>query len=209
MKNTNAFLKEEFTKLVAGYGHAAIADELWTELEKAYSGKGRHYHTLEHLDNLFTQLSEIQTQLNDRNAVLFSLFYHDAVYNVLRSDNEEKSALLAEKRMKQMAVPVETIEKCKAQILATKAHLFTDDSDTAFFTDADLSVLGATPETYTNYYRQVRKEYSIYPDMVYKPGRKKVLRHFLDMERIFSTGHFYEKFEAQARINLKAELELL
>src|SRR4051812_46555461 len=104
MKNTNAFLKEEFIKLVVSYGHAAIADELWIELEKAYSVKGRHYHTLEHLDNLFTQLSEIQTQLNDRNAVLFSLFYHDAVYNVLRSDNEEKSALLAEKRMKQMAV---------------------------------------------------------------------------------------------------------
>lgn len=75
--------------------------------------------------------------------------------------------------MKQISVPSETITRCKAQILATKTHVKSTENDTNYFTDADLSVLGATWEIYTNYYQGVRKEYSIYPDIIYNPGRKK------------------------------------
>lgn len=56
---------------------------------------------------------------------------------------------------------------------------------------------------------QVRKEYSIYPDLLYKPGRKKVLQHFLQMERIFKTQVFYDKYETQSRRNLEKELNQL
>ena len=96
--------------------------------------------------------------------ILFTLFYHDIVYNSLKSNNEEKSAELAEKRMTQISVSNEIIECCKAQILATKSHVKSTDSDTNYFTDADLSVLGQTWETYSIYYKNVRKEYAIYPD---------------------------------------------
>jgi predicted metal-dependent HD superfamily phosphohydrolase len=52
----------------------------------------------------------------------------------------------------------------------------------------------------------VRKEYLIYPDLIYNPGRKKVLHHFLAMDRIFKTDFFYNKFEQQARQNLRKEI---
>jgi predicted metal-dependent HD superfamily phosphohydrolase len=39
--------------------------------------------------------------------------------------------------------------------------------------DADLSILGKDLDTYLAYTKMIRKEYSIYPDFLYKPGRKK------------------------------------
>jgi len=60
-----------------------------------------------------------------------------------------------------------------------------------------------------HYYKNARKEYAIFPDFVYKPGRKKVLLHFLAMERIFKTDYFFHKFEMQAKQNLQKELEML
>src|SRR5690606_36924476 len=134
--------------------------------------------------------------------ILFTLYYHDIIYNPLKSDNEEKSAALAEKRMKQISVSFDTINQCKKQILATKGHNKSIDSDTNYFTDADLSILGQPWETYSIYYKNIRKEYSIYPDFVYNTGRKKVIRHFLAMERIFKTDFFFNKFETQAKRNL-------
>jgi predicted metal-dependent HD superfamily phosphohydrolase len=203
-------LKETFIELLTNYtDNDRLTNELWTEIEKNYSSKKRHYHTLRHLDNLFAQLTEVKGEIQNWEAILFTLYYHDIIYNSLKSDNEEKSAELAEKRMKQISVSDGTAEHCKKQILATKSHIKSTDSDTNYFTDADLSILGQTWETYSLYYKNVRKEYSIYPDLVYNPGRKKVLNHFLTMDRIFKTDFFYNKFEIQAKQNLQKEIELL
>ena len=187
----------------------SLTNELWTEIEKNYLNKKRHYHTLHHLDSLLAQLIDVKEEIQNWNTILFTLYYHDIIYNSLKSDNEEKSAELAKKRMKQISVSIDTIELCKNQILETKSHIKSTDSDTNYFTDADLSVLGQSWETYSLYYKNVRNEYSIYPDLVYNPGRKKVLNHFLSMDRIFKTDFFYNKFEAQAKQNLQKEIELL
>lgn len=203
-------LKETFIGLLTNYtDNGRLTNELWMEIEKNYSSKKRHYHTLQHLDNLLAQLTDVKEKIQNWNTILFTLYYHDIVYNSLKSDNEEKSAELAEKRMKQIAVTIDTIELCKKQILATKSHIKSNDSDTNYFTDADLSVLGQNWETYSLYYKNVREEYSIYPDFVYNPGRKKVLNHFLSMERIFKTEYFYSKYELQAKQNIQMEIELL
>ncbi|MDF2455480.1 MAG: hypothetical protein K0R51_1473 [Cytophagaceae bacterium] len=203
-------LKETFETLLLNYtNRKELIGNLWEEIEKNHSNKKRHYHTLSHLENLLTQLTPIKDKINDWHCISFTLYYHDIVYNALNSDNEEKSAELAEKRMKQLSMPAEMIEKCKAQILATKKHLDNSDTDTNYFTDADLSVLGQDWEIYAEYYQNVRKEYSVYPNLIYNPGRKKVLKHFLEMGRIYKTEYFYSKFEKQAKQNLQKELELL
>lgn len=186
-----------------------LIDELWLEVEKNYTGKKRYYHTLQHLEHLLAQLRQIKGEIKEWNTILFTLFYHDIVYNALKSDNEEKSAALAQKRMRQIGVEEEQIELCVQQIIATKSHSISSDTDTNYFTDADLAVLGQSWESYSAYYKNVRKEYSIYPDFMYNPGRKKVLNHFLSMERIFKTDFFYSHFEKQARENLQNEMELL
>ncbi len=203
-------LKETFLQLFTNYtdDHRLI-NELWTEVEEHYSHKKRHYHTLSHLYNLLLELTEIKSRIKCWNTILFTMYYHDIVYNVLKANNEELSAEFAEKRMKQITVKSHLIENSISQILATKNHLADSASDTNYFTDADLSVLGQGWQAYSMYCQHVRKEYSIYPDMIYMPGRKKVLKHFLAMERIYKTDYFYNKYEAQARQNIALELAQL
>ncbi len=114
-------LKQTFKNLLANYtGDENLAEKCWTEIEKNYTNKKRHYHTLQHLDNLLLQLTEVKNSIQSWDTILFTLYYHDVIYNPLRSDNEEKSAKLAVQRMKQLAVPSQIIELCQEQILATK-----------------------------------------------------------------------------------------
>lgn len=201
-------LKETFVKLASAYtDDNLLINELWEEIEAAHSAPKRHYHTLKHLENLLYQLEAVKDQIQNWDAVLFTLYYHDIVYNPLKDNNEEKSAELAAARLSALAVPAGLSQLCKQQILATKKHLFNTDQDTNYFTDADLSVLGQDWHVYSAYAEGVRKEYSIYPDLIYKPGRKKVLQHFLQMDRIYKTDHFYKMLEISAKRNLQQELD--
>tara|TARA_R110000868_G_scaffold227988_1_gene480946 strand:+ start:73 stop:753 length:681 start_codon:yes stop_codon:yes gene_type:complete len=203
-------LRETFIKLMTKYtADKDLINVLWAEIEKNYSSKKRHYHTLQHLDNLHSQLTIVKREIKNWETILFTLYYHDIIYSSTKSNNEEKSAELAEKRMKKISVSNEIIEQCKKQILATKSHSKSIDSDTNYFIDADLSVLGQSWETYSLYFKNVRKEYGIYPTFMYNSGRKKVLNHFLSMDRIFKTDFFYNKFETQAKQNLQQELQSL
>lgn len=203
-------LKNTFLNLLATYSNDnSLNILLWREIVESYSDKKRHYHTLEHLENLLFQLTPIRTKISHWDTILFTLFYHDVIYNSLKNNNEEKSAELATKRMKQLSVPTKIIENCYSQILATKSHKTADDSDTNYFTDADLSILGQDWEAYTQYYKNVRKEYAVYPNVIYNSGRKKALQHFLTMENIFKTEYFYLKFEEIARRNIQREIDLL
>ncbi len=203
-------LKETYIELLTKYtDNSSLIHELWLEIEKNYTNNKRYYHTLQHLENLLTISLEIKEKINHWDCYLLTLYYHDIIYDSTQTDNEEKSAELAENRLKKLSVSSGLITLCKAQILATKSHVESTDSDTNYFTDADLSILGQTWETYSAYFKNIRKEYTIYPDSVYNPGRKKVLQHFLSMERRFKTDFFYDKFETQAQQNIQKELDML
>lgn len=203
-------LKKVFTLLLSHYpAPINLVDELWNEIEKKYSQKHRHYHTLQHLENLLIEITEIKIEVTDWHTTLFSLFYHDIIYNPLKNNNEEKSAAFAVKRLSLLSVPQQIISNCQNQIIATKNHLMSADADTNYFIDADLSILGKPWEIYENYARDVRKEYAIYPAIIYNRGRKNVLSHFIKMDRIFKTKYFFEKYEHQAKQNLLHELNSL
>lgn len=207
---SKAMLRDTYTDLLRKYtDDNTIMTRLWIEVETSYSASTRHYHTLTHLANMLGELRDVKNEIKDWDTILFSVFYHDVVYDVSSLDNEEQSAVLATERMAGINVPMEVIDRCQTQILATKGHQQDKDAYTNYFIDADLSVLGQDWDTYSAYYKGIRKEYAIYPDELYNPGRKKVLTHFLSMDRIFKSDYFYQKFEGPARQNLQREMELL
>lgn len=187
----------------------AIKEQLWDELLTHYTDNSRHYHTIQHLDHMYFELLEVKDDITDWQTVLFSLFYHDVIYNVKRSDNELKSADLAAERIKMLGMTDENIAKCKAMIIVSKEHQVSEEVNVNYFLDADLSILGSSWEKYKEYSEAIRKEYHLYPDFLYKPGRRKVLKHLLSMEKIFKTEHFHDKYELQAKKNLQAELNEL
>jgi predicted metal-dependent HD superfamily phosphohydrolase len=203
-------LKELFLSLAGRYNtHVKLTQQLWLEIEMNYTGKKRYYHNLHHLENLVGELSGIKELIHDWDAVVLAIFYHDVIYKAHRKDNEDQSALLAMKHLLQLNCNTYIIDRVNQLIMATKSHQLSDDADVNYFTDADLSILGKDWGIYHDYCSNVRKEYAIYPDMLYKPGRKKALQHFLLMERIFKTDHFYNKYETAARKNIERELSML
>lgn len=149
---------------------------------------------------------EFRSAIDDFNTLCFSIFYHDIIYNPERQDNEEQSAELAELRLKKLGLPDSSIRHCMGQIHATKSHAISEDTDTAFLLDIDLSVLGASAEVYSEYAAAIRKEYNMYPNHLYNPARKQVLQHFLHQEHIYKTPQLRKRCEASARQNLKEEL---
>jgi len=203
-------LQQSFTETALHYtADKNLVDTLWAEIAKRHSGSKRKYHNLAHLQNMHAQLASIKLAIEDWDIIILSICYHDIVYNPLKKDNEEKSAALAGKTLREIQLPTNKITRCQRQILATKTHVTSLDEDTNLFTDADLSILGHPAEVYRTYCHQIRQEYAIYPDVIYNPGRKKVLVYFLQMPRIFKTEIFYDWYEQQARINLQQELDIL
>ncbi|WP_417368505.1 hypothetical protein [Flavobacterium beibuense] len=201
-------LENIFTILVNPYNKEST-QSMWQEIKEYYSHKSRKYHNLTHLENLYKELSFCKELIEDWDTVLFALFYHDIIYKSTRNDNEEQSAELALQRLKKINYPEDKAERCRQMILATKSHLPVSDNDINLFTDADLSILGYDWSRYAKYYKQVREEYSYYPDILYKPGRKKVLKHFLSMSFIYKTEFFRAKYEENAKENIRKELTKL
>ncbi|PKV62434.1 HD domain-containing protein [Pontibacter ramchanderi] len=204
------FIRSEWEALCRRYSaDEALIGQLWVELVKAYTAKDRHYHNLTHISYML-ELAHRYNVANDQvYLLLFSIFYHDIVYKATRSDNEEQSAALAQDRLHRLGIPEADILQVKDLIIATKTHQASEDKLTNLLLDLDLAILGADETRYDRYSQGVRKEYSMYPDLIYKPGRRKVLKHFLTQKQIYKTAAFQEEFESNARANLKRELAKL
>lgn len=209
MKN----LLNQWRTLCAPYGaDRRTVDQCWLEISRAYQGKRRYYHNLQHLRDLLIQADQQQSRLEDYDALRFSIFYHDIIYSSLRRDNEVRSAQLAQKKLKELGFPVSRISRCEQQIRATQRHLIppsSSDPDLAYMLDFDLAILGTEWERYEWYIQQIRKEYQIYPTWMYRKGRRKVLAHFLERPSLFFTPVYMDQFELKARNNLQKELLLL
>lgn len=203
-------MKARWEELTSGYGaDPMLVVDYWQEIERQYSQPTRHYHNLEHLRFMLRQSEQVREQLAEPKVVQFSIFYHDIIYNARRQDNEEKSADLARVRLLKLGLPAEQIQRCAAQILATKGHQTAADPDTNLLLDIDLAILGADLPAYQNYTRQIRAEYAMYPNFLYRNGRRKVLQHFLEMPQIYKTSYFRALFEEKARENLTWELKAI
>ena len=200
--------EKAFREAVEGFaGDGEMVERMWGELAAAYGDGARYYHDLSHLEALYGELCVVSGVFDDWAVVVFSVAYHDVVYEALRGDNEERSAELAVARLGERGVGEVLKERVRGWILSTKTHDGGKDASMAYFIDADLSVLGAELGRYAGYAAAIRKEYGRVPSLLYGPGRRKVLRRFLERERLFQTEHFYGLYEARARENMRAELE--
>ncbi|MBX0331773.1 hypothetical protein K3G39_00830 [Pontibacter sp. HSC-14F20] len=202
------FVKSEWEALCRRYSSdEELIGQLWRELKKAYTAKDRHYHNFDHIAYMLELADRYRVGSPQFDLLLFAIFYHDIVYKATHSDNEAQSALVAEERLRQLCIPEAHLMKVEEMIIATKTHLTQEDNLTNLLLDLDLAILGADEARYDRYSQGVRKEYSIYPDLIYKPGRRKVLQHFLSHKQIYITPAFQAALEDKARANLQRELE--
>lgn len=201
-------LKETFMDLMGRYSlNKAYNQTCWAEIEDSYSSGIRFYHNLNHLARMLSELQPVKSYISDRDTLLFAIFYHDIIYEPTQNDNEHKSARLFNRRISQTSFA--RLDRCKAHMEATARHEESADPDTNILLDLDISIFGQNREEYEKYRENIRKEFSIYPDAIYRKGRTKVLRHFLEMEFIYKNEYFRKIYEVQARTNLATELRYL
>lgn len=182
-------------------------EDYWEKFKKAYSAKSRKYHNLTHLENMLSLYNLYKDELNHCIEIEYAIFYHDIIYKVTRKDNELESAKLAIKLLPE-CTKIDT-KLVFEMICATQIHEQQEKNDISWLLDFDLQILAAPWEYYEVYYKQIRQEYKIYPNILYNPGRKKALQHFLERDFIFQTDVFRAAYEAKARENIKKEILLL
>ncbi|MET7476330.1 HD domain-containing protein [Streptomyces sp. NPDC005648] len=170
----------------------------------------RRYHTLTHLTAVLDHIDVLEEYAGDPDLVRLAAWFHDAVYLPDRSENEERSARLAERALPEAGVPKDrTAEVARLVRLTTGHDPAADDRNGQVLCDADLAILAAPPSGYAAYTAAVREEYHFVPGEAFRAGRSAILRQLLDLPRLFRTPYGQEKWEATARYNLAAELEML
>ncbi|MFG2005938.1 metal-dependent phosphohydrolase [Spirillospora sp. NPDC048911] len=180
------------------------------ELDARYAEAHRRYHTREHLTAVLDLVDELADHADDADAVRLAAWFHDAVYDPERADNEERSARLAERMLADTDLTPGRVAEVSRLVVLTETHAPEDgDRNGQVLCDADLAILGSGPERYAAYAAAVREEYAFVPDEFFKPGRAGVLAGLLELPALFHTAPARERFEAAARHNIETELMLL
>jgi predicted metal-dependent HD superfamily phosphohydrolase len=176
------------------------------EMIAAYSGTGRYYHNLKHIEDCLAALEGVSgLSERDREILSDAIWWHDVVYDATRSDNEELSARLAEQN-----VTPERREEVGRLIRLTKSHrVEPGDRLGAVMISIDLSILGAEQPAYDTYAAAIRREYAHVADGAYRIGRAAVLERFVAQPAIYPDASFAAKLERPARANIERELKSL
>ncbi|ATE61478.1 HD domain-containing protein [Thauera sinica] len=182
---------------------------LFEQVVDCYKESHRKYHTLQHLRECLEKLQPVLELAEHPGEVELALWFHDAVYELRREDNELQSALWAKRELAASGVPLEAGERVQALVLATRHSALPVSQDERLLVDIDLSILGAEPERFAEYERQVREEYGWVPRWLFRRKRLAVLREFIGRISIFSTEHFHDQLEDQARENLEHSITRL
>jgi predicted metal-dependent HD superfamily phosphohydrolase len=186
---------------------AHLTEELREDLLARWSETHRKHHTVAHLHEMLDAiglLAEAGIEF-DREAVELAAWFHDAIYEIGRDDNEDRSTELARELLASSPIRDEVARL----VMVTKTHNVDDDDvNGAVLSDADLSVLGSEPLRYRTYAAAVREEYADVPDEVFKPVRAQVLSSLLD-GRLFHTAAGRERWEERARRNIAEEIRAL
>jgi len=203
-------MKQSFVRLLEQHRVAPEdAHSVFDLLAAAYRSPDRHYHTLEHLDEMFRVAGRLAAITDDLRTVHLAIWFHDAVYDSRAKDSESRSADLTVHLLGPIGVPRSELERVVRLILTT-SHIANPqppgDRETALLLDADLAILGSPPDRYSRYAADIRAEYSWVPEADYRKGRAAVLEQFLARPRLFWNDALHAECDAQARANLRAEV---
>ena len=170
---------------------------LLLELSALYAQPDRHYHDLRHVADLLLwgrafPLDELQT---------WAVWFHDAIYDAARRDNEERSAQLAEQRLPALGYDDAFVGEVAQIVRDTASHIATTPRGEAVL-DLDLAPLAIPKPAFLANRARIRKEFAFATDEEFCVGTAGFARSMLERERIFHTPWGRER-EPRARENLE------
>lgn len=138
----------------------------------------RHYHNLNHLNDLLNMINENQSKYSqtEYEKLIITALFHDCVYDPMNSDNEEKSAQF----FMECAVDKTNsdILEINQMILDTKTHKANTPLSEKF-NQLDMNIVERNFEDLLEWERGIGEEYKAYGEQ-YKEGRLKFLESLLD-----------------------------
>lgn len=181
----------------------------YRDLTARYAEPQRAYHCLAHVEHCLRELDAAPDPGESRAMIELALWYHDALYDPRAKDNEERSADLVDSVAAAAGIRLEQRVRVRRLIVATRHAAEPSLPDERLVVDVDLAILGQAPGRYDAYAKQVAAEYDWVPAILFRRGRREILKSFLNRPTIYSTAHFLELYEAAARANLARELASL
>ena len=191
-----------FARAWRGIGAGDDGAEVCAALLAAYSEPQRSYHTLQHLQECLALFAPARQVARAPDEIEIALWFHDAVYDVRRADNEQRSAEWAGRAAAAAGVDAATLARIRSLVMATRHTGAVEGGDAQLLVDVDLAILGAPAPRFAEYEAQIRSEYAWVAEPLFRDKRALVLRSFLDRDRIYATAHFHDRLEAPARANL-------
>ena len=210
------WLLPAFTRSVKAIGATQPPEAIGSAGElliERWSTPDRRFHNLRHLIDMLARVDELAEESHDPDIMRVACWYHGCVFSsdveeVIRGnggEDETASAAFAEADLRHLGVPMETVKRVCSLIVNLKRHMLADDDiDAQALIDADLGTLAVDPQTYTEYVRLLREEYSHIPVEEYLRGRLTIVSRLLDREHLFHSP-LGERWEHPARENLSAE----
>ncbi|MFX1477540.1 MAG: hypothetical protein ACFFCI_05370 [Promethearchaeota archaeon] len=207
----SVFIKSLWKDLVLKYSNDLnLIESLYKFIEKSYNLSNRQYHNLDHINLMLYEVKRFKNRIDDYDSVLFAIWFHDIIYDPLKSDNEERSAKYATQVLDKINYEKNRIQKVQELILRTKDHTIQNSNesyDMKIFLDLDLLILGMERIQYIKYAKSVRKEYNFVSEDIYNKERKKILNQYLNSHFIYKTKILRDLYEKQARSNIRYEID--
>jgi len=154
-----------------------ISDKALVELPYRWKEKHRFYHNTDHLIQI---LKDIESNIYFKNlnvyekhALLLAAFFHDAIYDPKRKDNEDKSIELFIKSFK--GKDLKMLDKVCDLIEVTKYRKRPTEKLKRIIWDADNAGFKGGYDTLLKIEQLISKEYSFVPKKDYKENRIKFL----------------------------------
>ena len=208
--NGSKFERRVLQRALKGIGVQPRGDggDIFDALLAAYSAKSRYYHSQQHISDCLVCFSNYRHLAVYPDEIEVALWFHDAIYDPRRQDNEALSAQWTEHYLTAVNADPNVIDRIVEMILATQTHR-ARGGDSKLLVDMDLSILGAPPAVFDAYDQAIRREYAWIPEALYRQARCEVLRDFLSRETLYQTAELRQHYEGQARCNLRRKVEEL
>jgi predicted metal-dependent HD superfamily phosphohydrolase len=209
MNSAGALDRSRWSDLWRRLGASGNGLKLFEQLASAYAEPARAYHNTGHILSCLAEFDHHRALALEPDEVEAALWFHDVIYDPMRSDNEERSAELALKELDRGGVGNERASRIGGLVLATRHTVPALEGDARLVCDIDLAILGSEPPVFKDFERRIRQEYRWVPGPTYRRSRSEVLRRFLLRSSIYQTPAFSAKYETQARQNLEGALVAL
>lgn len=186
----------------------ARSRQVYRSLADRYAEPGRRYHTMDHVQQCLSQASLVTELIPGSAALELAIWFHDAVYDALASDNEARSAALF-RNLAGPVMPGPLVADVARLILVTQSGQAPLQADEDFMVDIDYTSFGLPWEAFLADSLAVRAERPQLTDVQYAVQQSRFLEGLLNRDVLYRTEFFRARYEDNARSNIARYLAMI